>query len=354
MSAPTCHGCKQAITDQYANVGEHSFHASCFKCATCSEDLVGKAYVEEAGDYYCENDYYEKFSPKCGHCETAIRGAYMSALDQSWCPDHFLCHQCDAGFPDGQYLKHENKPYCKACYGKVTDSNCAKCGELMDGAVFEANGQRYHRTCFVCVEGNHVLGEDGEFHILADVVYCPKHFTEKFVQKCGVCTKPIHGQFVLMGEKQIHPECWKCQKCQTLLTSETYSKHGGLFYCKPCHPVVVAEEKAREEAEMKRAIEAAKAAGQTAAQAEAAVRAAAEAEAAIKALKMAEDELPCIFFSYDALKDIHNVPDGVAKHRRELYLCDSDFEQILGMSKKDFQAMQQWKKDRAKKKVGLF
>jgi hypothetical protein len=83
-------------------------------------------YVAKEGKFYCEKDYYEHFNPKCGHCEQTIVGPYINAMDKSWCPDHFVCTTCEEGFTDGKFLRHEDRPYCKTCYGDVTSTNCGK------------------------------------------------------------------------------------------------------------------------------------------------------------------------------------------------------------------------------------
>ena len=72
-----------------------------------------------------------------------IVGPYINAMDQSWCPDHFVCNTCEEQFVDGKFLRHQDKPYCKTCYGDVTSTNCGKCGEFIEGEVFEALGQRF-------------------------------------------------------------------------------------------------------------------------------------------------------------------------------------------------------------------
>jgi hypothetical protein len=128
------------ITGEYAAIGEFAFHGECFKCCKCSKELAGAQYVEEKGDFYCEDDYFETFNPKCGHCKLAIKGQYINALDQSWCPDHFVCATCEQPFADGAYLKHEQRPYCKKCYGAATATNCGKCDSLIEGQTFEALG----------------------------------------------------------------------------------------------------------------------------------------------------------------------------------------------------------------------
>ena len=50
------------------------------------------------------------FNPRCGQCSEVIKGAYISALDQSWHPEHFVCAHCSEPFGGNQFRKHDNKP----------------------------------------------------------------------------------------------------------------------------------------------------------------------------------------------------------------------------------------------------
>ena len=49
-----------------------------------------------------------------------------------------------------------------------------------------------------------------------------------------------------------------------------------------------------------------------------------------------------------------SFPAGVVGNKKEYYLSDEEFVQVLGMQKADWDALKQWKKDRKKKEVGLF
>ena len=38
------------------------------------------------------------------------------ALGKMWHPEHFLCSDCGADFPDDKFHKIDSRPYCKVCY----------------------------------------------------------------------------------------------------------------------------------------------------------------------------------------------------------------------------------------------
>lgn len=57
--------------------------------------------------------------------------------------------------------------------------------------------------------------------------------------------------------------------------------------------------------------------------------------------------------AYSELKTM-NVSSGIEMTQRESYLSDAEFEKVLGMTKEAFGKLVLWKKQAAKKKVGLF
>lgn len=57
-------------------------------------------------------------------------------------------------------------------------------------------------------------------------------------------------------------------------------------------------------------------------------------------------------FTYEQLKD--QLPEGVDPSRKEEYLDDATFKQVFNTDRGAFAALAKWKRDDAKKKVGLF
>ena len=57
-------------------------------------------------------------------------------------------------------------------------------------------------------------------------------------------------------------------------------------------------------------------------------------------------------FTYEVLKS--SFPPGVVGNKKEYYLSDEEFTQYIGMSKAEWDALKQWKRDRKKQDLGLF
>jgi len=359
-------------------------------------ELGGKAFIEKDGSFYCEADYYSSFNPKCGQCGEVIKGQYIQALDQSWHPEHFVCSECSNPFPGNQFRKHNQKPYCDSCFGRLYSEKCAKCQKAIDGAVFEAMDQKFHLECFTCQVGNHQIGEASTFHVHENKVYCPTHFEELFLQKCKECGKVITGQFIKIIDDQFHPECWKCTKCKKNISAETCGQDAGRFYCKPCHQEIVSKKQALlagsapktagattttttttasttpapavstaavvSPTPAARGLAAAAAPSSSPApvltrevskQAAAAPAAESKTSAAAAAAQPVGEIQIGQFYPYAALKN-NEIPASVDKTRKETYLSDSDFQKMFRMTKPEFAKLPDWKQKRLKQGLLLF
>jgi hypothetical protein len=129
--AKTCHFCKSVVSSAFVVAKGHTFCANCFKCVSCGSNLGGKPFIEKEGNFYCEDDYYTAFNHTCGNCEQVIKGQYISALDQAWHADCFVCAECQQPFTGNQFRKHNSRPYCEEHFRELFAETCAKCHKVM-------------------------------------------------------------------------------------------------------------------------------------------------------------------------------------------------------------------------------
>lgn len=382
--APICHSCKEPVVSAFVVAKDKTFHVDHFNCAECSAPLAGKPFIEKDGLFYCEADYYKQFNPKCGHCDEIIKGQYITALEQSWHVDHFVCTTCSQPFQGNEFRKHENKPYCEAHFNELFAVNCDSCGTQIKGQAFEALDKKYHLECFKCEVGGHLIGESSTFHAYNEKIYCPAHFEELFLQKCVECTQNIVGQYIKIGEKHYHPDCWKCGVCSSVMQHGQCDQYGGAFYCKPCHAKIqsgeiqapggggVAAAAAQQQVDAAAAAAAAQAQARAAADAEAAAAAAAQQQsfdaekeaaaaharlqAAAQAAQAASAGGAEVPFAYFALDELNNkqVPKGVDKMKKEWYLRDDEFERLFKMDKAAFYSVPKWKQKKLKTNFALY
>jgi len=360
-----CFQCKGVVESAFVIAKDKTFHADHFKCDSCKEPLGGKPFIEKDDKFFCEDDYYAAFNPRCGHCGEVIKGQYISALDQSWHPDHFVCFECSSPFTGNQFRKHGNKPYCEEHFRQLFAENCAKCGKVIEGQVFEALDKKFHLDCFVCEQGEHTIGEGINFHVHNGKVYCPDHFEALFMQKCSGCNKIIKGQYLKVIDNHYHPECWKCSECGIVISAENCGQYQMQFYCKPCSAVVRTRGAPTQKAVQQQNTAAARASSTTVQKAEpkpaataaknpTPAAAAAKPAAAAAPAPSGNMATPSTFLSYSALKDNLFDKSQVDSSQKEMYLSDEDFVGMFKMSKAQFSALPAWKKKQKKQEFNLF
>ena len=64
-----------------------------------------------------------------------IRGPFISALGQIWCPEHFVCvnPQCHRSLQDIGFVEEKGQLYCEYCFEKFIAPSCNKCNNKIKG-----------------------------------------------------------------------------------------------------------------------------------------------------------------------------------------------------------------------------
>lgn len=64
----------------------------------------------------------------CDHCQEALRGPYIIALDKKYHTDHFTCSACSTVFgPEDSYYEHDGQVFCHFHYSTQFAVSCAGC-----------------------------------------------------------------------------------------------------------------------------------------------------------------------------------------------------------------------------------
>lgn len=108
------------------------WHPEHFLCVVCQSELSSTGFCERDGRPYCDKDYHRLFSPRCAYCKGPIlhvrKASFcyfsfllspiweikqgevtvlcnlsifqniLTALDQTWHPEHFFCTHCGGLF----------------------------------------------------------------------------------------------------------------------------------------------------------------------------------------------------------------------------------------------------------------
>ncbi|XP_070557780.1 leupaxin-like [Ptychodera flava] len=176
---PTCSKCDEKISGTVITALTKKWHPECFECTTCKQNLRGKMFFKDAaGKPLCE----KHGAPKCKDCGEPVIGATVSALNEKWHRECFVCEKCKKQFEDGIFSVKDGKPYCRKDYekeflgGKKKPKKCKSCGKKIKTKWVEAMGQPWHCECFVCEEcGEQLFGEnEGSFNRMDNKPFCDR------------------------------------------------------------------------------------------------------------------------------------------------------------------------------------
>lgn len=233
VSKGVCAACSKPIVGQVCTALGRTWHPEHFTCAVCEVPLGTKTFFERDGKPYCEEDYHEQFAPRCAYCEGPILDACVTAMDQTWHPEHFVCAQCGKPFGESGYHEKDGKPFCRDDYYGLFAPKCSGCDRaIMDNYISALNGH-WHPECFVCMEC-HQPFHGGSFFEHEGMPYCEMHYHARRGSLCYSCQKPITGRCITAMHRKFHPEHFICAFCLKQLNKGTFKEQNDKPYCHPC------------------------------------------------------------------------------------------------------------------------
>jgi len=233
-----CYVCRREIksSDPVQRKGEW-FHSEHFKCGDCKKELDEQNFTMKDNRVLCPDCNFKRHGVFCGRCEKQIKTSFIHILDKGWHDECFDCHVCHAKFDDSLTGIHniDGNPYCESCYDSTHAGACSVCDKSIGlGELVEAQGERFHKSCFVCAEGPHEM-ESGSFWKHDGKLYCVAHWESlNILDKCFRCKKSIDSEYVKIGTKIFHPKCWTCNACRKIIRDNEAGQVAGEFYCAEC------------------------------------------------------------------------------------------------------------------------
>ncbi|KAF2669340.1 hypothetical protein BT63DRAFT_258973 [Microthyrium microscopicum] len=135
-SEKSCHKCGEPLYGQFVRALNTIYHLDCFTCSDCGKNVASSFFPLEGqedkvgGVVLCETDYFKRLDLVCATCGGALRGSYITALDQKYHLEHFVCQidTCVKVFgEDESYYQHEGHVYCRAHYAYLFSEDCFGC-----------------------------------------------------------------------------------------------------------------------------------------------------------------------------------------------------------------------------------
>ncbi|OPJ74264.1 leupaxin isoform B [Patagioenas fasciata monilis] len=232
--AGVCAACRKPVAGKVLTALGATWHPEHFTCARCGQELGGRPFFERGGRAYCEEDYHRAFSPLCAYCASPIREKVLTALDQTWHPEHFFCAHCGKVFGDDGFHERDGKPYCRQDFLAMFAPKCQGCERAVTDNYLSALQGIWHPECFVCAEC--LSGFDsGSFFELEGRPYCELHFHQRQGSVCHGCSHPVTGRCITAAGRRYHPEHFVCSYCLGQLQKGTFRERGDKMYCRPCH-----------------------------------------------------------------------------------------------------------------------
>ncbi|XP_029005103.1 leupaxin isoform X2 [Betta splendens] len=228
-----CASCNKCIVGKMITALGKVWHPEHFVCAVCKMELSTAGFFEREGRPYCHKDYHQLFSPRCAYCKGPILQNILTALDQTWHPEHFFCTHCGCLFGPEGFLERDGKPYCCTDFYQLFAPKCSGCGESVRENYLTAANGTWHPECFVCADCLKPF-TDGCFMEMDGRPLCTVDFHSRQGTLCGGCGEPITGRCISAMERKFHPEHFVCAFCLRQLSQGIFKEQKGKPYCSTC------------------------------------------------------------------------------------------------------------------------
>jgi paxillin len=126
------------------------WHPQHFTCCHCNDEIGHKNFFERSGKAYCENDYHDLFSPRCGYCNGPIKERCINAMGRQFHPEHFVCAECGKSFGDDGFHEKNGHALCKEDFFRLYAPKCKGCDQAITSKFITALQTHWHPECFVC------------------------------------------------------------------------------------------------------------------------------------------------------------------------------------------------------------
>jgi hypothetical protein len=158
-----CAKCGTKLLGAYYDHHSQIYCPSCagelMPCTKCRRGITGQYLVLEGKPHHIE--CIER--KDCAYCHKPIEDTVLTALGKTWHARCFKCIQCGQELGN-QFISKDGHGQCTNCAERARPT-CGKCRNALSGEFITFQGTSYHQDCFVCAQCRSPLGTSGFFNV---------------------------------------------------------------------------------------------------------------------------------------------------------------------------------------------
>lgn len=178
------------------------------QCKVCHQSVHSRRFVTyENGDVICQ-----PCDDRLNQKPARVNSAHL-----------IVCSACNKTLKGAKYFTESNGDIiCDSCDARA--ARCKKCNQILkpnEARRTLANGFQYHDRCFDCGQCNKTIQTTDFYQTETLTPLCLDCYETSKLPKCSVCSKYISGPYLIIDNKPVHNECFKCARCSAKLDNET-------------------------------------------------------------------------------------------------------------------------------------
>lgn len=219
-------------------INDDAWHAECFTCTRCRENLKGQQYYKTGAGLLCYDCHSDQAISQCHGCKNAISPtvSFLRHKKYCWHAECFKCTLCQTWLANGKFHEMGDTLMCTTCYISKVGVKCAECQETISSKGVRIGLRSFHPECFKCKGCDKILiagkdqvkEKDGE-------PTCSDCYLKQVNKKCYRCKGPITSRHTLYKGHPFHIECFKCNLCGSAIDNTTFFETSlNEILCKKC------------------------------------------------------------------------------------------------------------------------
>ena len=153
-----------------------------------------------------------------------------------WHENCFVCESCKKPITSKRFIHHEGKQVCCPCFDAHFAKRCGKCSEVLREGGVACGGNFYHRDCFACDNCSDLISSQ-PFQQKDGKRFCTPCYKSLFAKKCTACGDHIiNGEFYTVDADNWHKNCFRCVICHEILYRQSFAQENGVIklVCENC------------------------------------------------------------------------------------------------------------------------